>query len=149
MKRNKLAFVMSGGFIKGVAHIPIAKEMYKRGYVPDVLVGSSIGAVIAVLLGLCDDPEKVEKTVLDFVGKHIWPQLLSVDIFSKAGLFESKEAVRLIAKEAGFEGKTFRDLKKPVYITATDLNTGKLVVFGPSALQRSFPNPSKPLSLSP
>ena len=130
MKRNKLAFVMSGGFIKGVAHIPIAKGMYKRGYVPDDLVGSSIGAVIAVLLGLYDDPEKVEKPVLDFVGKHIWPQLLSVDIFSKAGLFESKEAVRLIAKEAGFAGKTFSDLKKPVYITATDLNTGKLVVFG-------------------
>ena len=137
--KNRLALVLSGGFIKGVAHIPVAKEMYKRGYVPDVLVGSSIGAVIAVLLGLYDDPEKVERLTLEFVDKYIWARLLSVDIFSKAGLFESKEAVRLIAKEAGFTGKTFSDLKKPAYITATDLNSVKVVVLG--GLPRAFAHP--------
>jgi NTE family protein len=132
---NKLALVLSGGFVKGAAHISIAQEMYKRGYVPDVFVGTSIGAVFAVLLGLYDDPKVVKEISLKFVKKHIWPRLLSFDPFSKAGLLESKETVRLIAKAAGFEGKTFKDLKKPVYITATDLNTGKLIVFGSSALQ--------------
>ncbi|MFA5105131.1 MAG: patatin-like phospholipase family protein [Candidatus Margulisiibacteriota bacterium] len=129
-KSDKLALVLSGGFIKGVAHIPIAEEMYKRGYMSDVFVGTSVGAVFAVLLGLYDDPQKVKKITLDFINSHIWPQLLAIDIFSKAGLFESSEAVRHISKTAGFDGKTFADLKKPVYITATDLNTGKLFVFG-------------------
>lgn len=127
---NKLALVLSGGFVKGAAHIAIAQEMYKRGYVPDVFVGTSIGAVFSVLLGLYDDPKAVKEISLKFVKKHIWPRLLSFDPFSKAGLIESRETVRLIAKAAGFEGKTFAELKKPVYITATDLNTGKLVVFG-------------------
>ena len=54
---------------------------------------------------------------------------MSFDLFSKAGLLESKETVKLIAKEAGFTGKTFKALKKPVYITATDLNSGKQIVF--------------------
>lgn len=129
---NKLALVLSGGFVKGAAHIAIAQEMYKRGYVPDVFVGTSIGAVFSVLLGLYDDPKAVKEISLKFVKKHIWPRLLSFDPFSKAGLIESRETVRLIAKAAGFEGKTFAELKKPVYITATDLNSGKLIVFGPS-----------------
>jgi len=129
---NKLALVLSGGFVKGAAHICIAEQMYKRGYVPDVFVGTSIGAVFAVLLALYDDPRTVRKISLKFAKKHIWPRLLSFDPFSKAGLLESKAVVELIAKEAGFEDKTFDDLKKPAYITATDLNSGKLVVFGAS-----------------
>jgi|GEM_PF-2102827 len=131
MKSN-LALVLSGGFVKGVAHISIAEEMYNKGYIPGVFVGTSIGAVFSVLLGLYDDPKIVKQITQKFIKSHIWPQLISIDIFSKAGLFESKEAVKLIAKEAGFEGKTFADLKKPVYVTATDLNTGRLAVFGES-----------------
>ncbi len=50
--KQKLALVLSGGFVKGAAHLTMAEEMYKRGYVPDVFVGTSIGAVVAVLLGL-------------------------------------------------------------------------------------------------
>lgn len=131
---NRLALVLSGGFVKGAAHISIAEEMYKRGYVPDVFVGTSIGAVFAVLLGLYDDPEKVKEISLKFTKEHILPRLLSFDPFSRAGLLQSKATVDLIAEEAGFSGLTFADLKKPVYITATDLNTGKLIVFGSSAL---------------
>jgi len=137
---DKLALVLSGGFVKGAAHICIAEQMYKRGYVPDVFVGTSIGAVFAVLLALYDDPKTVRKISLKFAKKHIWPRLLSFDPFSKAGLLESKAVVELIAKEAGFEDKTFDDLKKPAYITATDLNSGKLIVFG--NLTPAFGHPS-------
>lgn len=127
---NNLALVLSGGFVKGAAHISIAEEMYSRGYVPDLFVGTSIGAIFSVLLGLYDDPKAVRQISLDFINSHIWPELLSIDIFSKAGMFSSKEAIRLIAEAAGFKGKTFKSLKKPVYVTSTDLNTGKLVLFG-------------------
>jgi len=127
--RGRLALVLSGGFVKGAAHISIAEEMYKKGYIPDIIVGTSIGAIFAVMLGLYDDPKKVKEISLKFIKSHIWQQFLSFDLFSKAGLIDSKETVKLIAKEAGFTGKTFNDLKKPVYITATDLNTGKQTVF--------------------
>jgi len=127
--QNKLALVLSGGFVKGAAHISVAEEMYKRGYVPDIFVGTSIGAIFSVLLGLYNDPKTVKEISLKFVKEHIWPQLLSFDFFSKAGLIEAKATVKLIAKEAGFTGKTFEALKKPVYVTATDLNSGKQIVF--------------------
>lgn len=127
--KNKLALVLSGGFVKGAAHISIAEEMYKKGYVPDVFVGTSIGAIFAVMLGLYDDPKVVKEISLKFIKSHVWQQLLSFDFFSKAGLIESKETIKLIAEAAGFTGKIFADLKKPVYITATDLNTGKQIVW--------------------
>lgn len=127
--KNQLALVLSGGFVKGAAHISIAEEMYKKSYTPDIFVGTSIGAVFAVMLGLYDDPKKVKEISLKFIKSHIWQQFLSFDLFSKAGLIESKETIKLIAEAVGFTGKTFRDLKKPVYVTATDLNTGKQIVF--------------------
>jgi len=42
---RSLALVLSGGFVKGVAHISISEEIYKRGCVPDVFVGISIGTI--------------------------------------------------------------------------------------------------------
>lgn len=128
--KNNFSLVLSGGFVKGVAHISVAETLYQKGYIPDIFVGTSIGAVFSVLLGLYDDAKIVKEITLDFIDNYIWPQLVSIDIFSKAGLFESKQAIKLIAKTADFGGKTFKDLKKPVFITATDLNSGKLIVFG-------------------
>jgi predicted acylesterase/phospholipase RssA len=45
---RSLALVLSGGFVKGAAHISIAEEMYKKGCVSDVFdvfVGISIGTI--------------------------------------------------------------------------------------------------------
>ena len=92
--QNKLALVLSGGFVKGAAHISVAEEMYKRDYIPDIFVGTSIGAIFSVMLGLYDDPGLVKEISLRFVKQHVWPQLVAFDFFTKAGLLESRQTVK-------------------------------------------------------
>ncbi len=40
------ALVLSGGGAKGVAHVPILQELDRRGIVPDMVLGTSMGALI-------------------------------------------------------------------------------------------------------
>ena len=44
--RPKFALVLSGGGAKGIAHVPVLMELDRRGIVPDIIVGTSMGAVI-------------------------------------------------------------------------------------------------------
>ncbi len=129
--RGKLALVLSGGFVKGAAHIGFAKKLYEKRFFPDIFVGTSIGAIIAVALASFDNPNIAEEKILAFIKKYLWPQYLSFDITQKAGIFTSKQIVNLIVKEFGLKNKKFSDLKKSVFITSTDLNSGKLLIFGP------------------
>ncbi|MFA5097857.1 MAG: patatin-like phospholipase family protein [Candidatus Margulisiibacteriota bacterium] len=128
---GKLAFVFSGGFSKGAAHLAIAKVFIEKGFEPDIYVGTSVGAVAAVLLAFCKDADEAIELYKSFVKKYIWPQMLAVDVFSKGGIFTAEILARDMARHAGIEDATFDDLKKPVYITASDINTGRQIVFGP------------------
>ena len=129
--QNKLAFVFSGGFSKGAAHLAIAKAFIEKGYEPDLYVGTSVGAVAAVLLAFCKDTDEAIELYKSFAKNHIWPQMLAVDVFSKGGIFTAEILVRDMARHVGIEDVTFDDLRKPVYITASDINTGRQIVFGP------------------
>ena len=44
--RPKLALVLSGGGAKGIAEIPVLQELDRRGIVPDMVLGTSMGALI-------------------------------------------------------------------------------------------------------
>ena len=44
--RPVFALVLSGGGAKGVAHVPILQELDRRGIVPDMVLGTSMGALI-------------------------------------------------------------------------------------------------------
>src|SRR5690348_4206262 len=44
---RRIALVLGGGGLKGFAHIGVLRALEERGIVPDVLAGTSIGALIA------------------------------------------------------------------------------------------------------
>lgn len=48
-ERPKLALVLSGGAAKGFTHVPIIEELERRGIYPDLVVGTSMGALIGGL----------------------------------------------------------------------------------------------------
>ncbi len=130
---NKTALVLSGGLAKGAAHLGIAKALYEKGIKPDIFVGASIGSIIVVLLALYHDPDEVISIYKEFVEEHTFPQMLPLNMFSVRGVFNAKLFIRHLAMHTCIKGLYLKDLNKPVYITATDMNTAEKIVFGPDS----------------
>ena len=63
--RPRFALVLSGGGAKGMAHIPVLKELDKRGIVPDIVIGTSMGAVLGSFYAAGYSGEELEKIVLE------------------------------------------------------------------------------------
>ena len=61
--RPRFALVLSGGGAKGIAHIPILMELDRRGIVPDLVVGTSMGAVIGSFYAAGYSGEELERLV--------------------------------------------------------------------------------------
>lgn len=62
--RPKIALVLSGGGSRGIVHVPIIKELERRGIYPDLVVGTSMGALIGGLYAIGYTPEMMEDICL-------------------------------------------------------------------------------------
>jgi len=127
------AFVLSGGGNQGVAQVGMLRALVERGHRPDVVVGTSVGAlngaVVAGARGL-DGIAHLEEVWTGLTGEDVfpgktlrmaWNVLRRGDhLFPNAGLRALIEAVH--------PETTFEDLEIPLRVVATDLGTGDEVV---------------------
>jgi NTE family protein len=62
-ERPKLALVLSGGGARGVAHVGVLKVLEELHVVPDMVVGTSMGAVVGGLYAAGWRPDQIEELV--------------------------------------------------------------------------------------
>lgn len=65
-KKKKWALVLMGGGSRGLAHIGILNVLQKNGLTPDIIVGTSMGAVIGGLFASGISPTKLKEIANDF-----------------------------------------------------------------------------------
>ena len=65
-KKPKWALVLMGGGSRGLAHIGILDVLQKNGLTPDIIVGTSMGAVIGGLFASGISPAKLKEIANDF-----------------------------------------------------------------------------------
>ena len=65
-KKPKWALVLMGGGSRGLAHIGILNVLQKNGLAPDIIVGTSMGAVIGGLFATGISPTKLKEIANDF-----------------------------------------------------------------------------------
>ena len=63
---KKLALVLGGGSAKGYAHIGVIKALEKHGIKPDLIVGTSMGALVGGMYASGKDIAHMEKLVSNF-----------------------------------------------------------------------------------
>ncbi len=63
---KKLALVLGGGSAKGYAHIGVIKVLEKHGLKPDLIVGTSMGALVGGMYAVGKDVAYMEKLVSKF-----------------------------------------------------------------------------------
>jgi NTE family protein len=126
------AVVLSGGGAKTAAHLGACRALKEAGFEPTWYVATSMGAVVAAGLasGMGND-ELLERMA------EVGPRGIARDRWAPvAGLFLRsllKPAPLRAAIEAIVPARRFTDLTVPLTVTAVDLDTGELVLFGAGA----------------
>lgn len=132
---NKLAFVFGAGSSRGALQVGALEVLLEAGIFPDMVVGSSVGALNAAYFA--NDPTMDGVKTL----KRIYHETEFTDIFA-GGNFQA--ILNLIRKQPSLFNNgamrqliqshltvtKFNELQIPCYITATDIDTAELYVFG-------------------
>jgi NTE family protein len=130
---KKVGLVLSGGSARGLAHIGVIKVLKENDIKIDFIAGSSMGAFIGAAYSAGMSIEDIEKKALKFNQKEL--SNLS-DWSFRAGLIKGEKIEKFI-KEF-IEVKDFSELKIPLIVNATDLSTGKEVVFDKGNLTQAL-----------
>jgi NTE family protein len=121
-KQYKTGLVLSGGGARGFAHLGVIKALNETGIYPDVISGTSAGAIIGVLYADGYTPEEILGMMntgsrLDFMRPAL----------PREGLLQINGIIKIL--KTYLRSKNFEELKIPLFVTATDLNNGKAVYF--------------------
>ncbi len=155
-----IAFVMSGGGNRGALEAGALLELLEAGIKPEMLVGTSAGALNAAFLATNPTLEGARKLAdlwthgrkEDFFPSGwfgmIWRLIRGQSLFSSDGL--RRMAERYIPPDK----RHFRDLQGiRLYTTAANLNTGKLYVWGDqsdaSIIDAAVASAAHPLAFPP
>jgi NTE family protein len=138
-RRPQVAFVLSGGGVLGAAQIGQMRALIESGIVPDLLVGTSVGALNAAAVAADPTPSGVDRLA------EVWLSLRGDDLFPgsrvqralhfvrKGDHLYSNEGIRaLVAK---LPVRSFEEMQRPLSIVAANLRTGSEHIFeqGPLA----------------
>ncbi len=117
-----IGYALSGGFIKGFAHLGVMQALLEYDIKPNILSGVSAGALAGVFYADGNEPYKV----LDFFAGHKFQDLTKL-VIPKVGLFELDEFIDFL--RSNLKAKKMEELNLPLIITATDLDHGRMVHF--------------------
>ncbi len=127
MKNKKRALVLSLGAAQGLAHIGVIKVLNRKDIEFDVITGSSMGAFIGACYAKNADIAEVERSFLE-INLEKLPKLIDPKLSALSKGLLSGERVKEFLKSI-IGDVEFRDLKIPLAVVATDVDTGEEVVF--------------------
>jgi predicted acylesterase/phospholipase RssA len=155
--QNGIALVLSGGGSRGLAQIGSIKALEQAGLKPDLIVATSMGAIIGSLYAAGYDPDSIARLMLSFDWNGIYANgasrkqmLVSQKDESGTYLYEQRfdRSMKPVIPEAISEGQTFYNalvpkladaqrqagmnfdsLPIPLRIVSTDIVSGRRIVF--------------------
>jgi len=142
--RYGLGLVLSGGGSRGLAHVGVLRALAEAGIRPDCAAGTSSGALIGALWAAGYGPDPM----LEFFEVANPFRLSRVAPFRKPGLIDSEKVVEDFRR--WFPADSFAALQRPLWVTATDLVSGRLELFSSGPLIRPLlASCSVPVVLTP
>ena len=126
-----IGLVLSGGGIKGVAHIGAIKALEENGIYPTHISGSSAGAVVGAFYAQGHQPEEIlaffKTTPLFNFSRYTYRKPGFIDTDKFYGDFKKY-----------FPEDNFKALQKKLYVTTVDMLKGNIQVFESGQLIKPF-----------
>ncbi|EOZ98274.1 hypothetical protein A33Q_0928 [Indibacter alkaliphilus LW1] len=126
---KKIGLALSGGGVRGIAHLGVLKALNDHDIFPNRLSGSSAGAIAGALYCSGHDPSEILEIIIKtnyfkFLRPAIsWTGILKMDVVEDLFLKYIPE-------------NKFESLKIPLSVAATDIKRGKVVYFSEGPLIR-------------
>jgi NTE family protein len=125
-KPFRIGLALGGGAARGFAHIGVIKALESQGIRPDIVVGTSAGSLVGALYAAGNNGFALNKLALtmDEAAISDW----SVPFFSKVSGVLKGEAIQQYVNQS-VNNVPIEKLKIPFGAVATDLNSGKAILF--------------------
>ena len=152
-KNLKIGLALGGGGARGACHIGVLKSLERRGIIPDIISGTSAGSMIGAMYASQASADIVEEKYTEHVNgedfkdlgfryipnnekddsvfSQVFKQMKNQYILMVSSTRKSLVKNERLAKAANnlFEHNQFDDLKIPLIVTATDLISGKPMLY--------------------
>jgi NTE family protein len=138
--RPRTAFVLSGGGNQAVSQVGMLRALLERDIVPDVVVGTSAGALNGAVIATDPTVAGIEHLA------DVWLSIRSGEVFQGSKLARAWNVLRrddhlftneglLSILDRAHTATTFAETDVPLRVVATDLSTGDEVVFASGPLE--------------
>lgn len=121
--QKKLGLSLRGGAGRATGYIGVFKALREEDIQIDYIIGSSMGANIGVLYGM----NLPEKEIIEIISRFQLKNMISLESLKELtllGIHKAEIEIEPILKDIKLE-----DLKIPVYIQATNLNSRRVEIF--------------------
>ena len=108
---------LSGGGARGILHIGVLEALHKYGIYPEIVSGTSMGALVGVFYAAGMEPLQI----LDLVKSSRMYKMIKWKVPS-SGLLDMKKVLTVMEKYIPEDD--FASLKKPFFCSVSNLNSG-------------------------
>lgn len=116
---KKFALVLGGGAAKGYAHIGVIKALEKHGLKPDLIVGTSMGALVGALYASGKNTKHMQELVSKF---NTLGNFSLVSVLFKGNCLNTNKVKKVLNSE--FEDALQEETEIKFVCVATDMKTG-------------------------
>ncbi len=132
-----LGLVLSGGGVRGAAHIGVLKALHEANIKPAMISGTSAGSIVAGLYAYGYSPEEIKLCAKEISSRYFDVDYTGIFISLIDLFFHGTPAISGLIKGDHLEhlfhkltkGAYLKDAKIPVAITAVDINNAHIVTF--------------------
>jgi len=117
----KIALALGGGAARGFAHVGVIKALEAQGIVPDIIVGTSAGSVVAALYAGGANGFELQKLALSMEDGSVSDWVLPDRGFIRG------EALQNFVNKA-LANRPMNALPRKLAVVATELQTGEMTV---------------------
>ncbi len=116
-----IGLALGGGAALGLAHIGVLRVLEKEDIPVDMIVGSSMGALVGSLWAIGKNADEIDKIAKEFEPRLKKLKLLDppFSLIPISGLIRGRAIKRWLKKH--FSNRTFYDVKVPLKVVACDL----------------------------
>ena len=127
----RFALVLGGGGLRGLAHVGALRALESRGLIPEEVVGSSIGALVAATWAAGFTIREMESIALSLRRKDVF-EIAHADMAFKRmrapALYKAEPLEELVSGLLG--DTTFRELPRKLIVGSVDINSGSQIFWG-------------------